>query len=167
MNSTNGLESLLQNGLTSKTQLFLICHKCLRTRYDLVSIVYYQIPTLNSRLKLVEELIRANLPGRKRKSGGHDHPDLRRWISVQRELEALLATRRRIAHHPMRANIDYETQSGFRIHIETSFAEELRGRSENLLPLQQADLEQYVIKLQAVIKRLKSFYEATLPKHCG
>jgi hypothetical protein len=148
--------------------LFMICHKCLRLqRLDLASIVYYRIPGLDGRLKLVDELLSANLPTRKPKNGGHEHPDLREWIYIRKELEDLLAIRRRIAHHPMRANLDYETQKGFQIHIERSFAEELRGRGEPPLPLEQADLEQHVMALQSAIGRLKRFFEATLPKHCG
>jgi hypothetical protein len=147
-------------------QLYMICRKCLRTSPDLASIVYYRTPQLDPRVGLIDELIHATLPKRKRKNGGHDHPDLKQWLSIRKEIEALLHTRRRIAHHPMRADIDLETSKGTLIHIEPSFAETLRGRNDDHLnPLTQDDLEQHVIRLQNVVNQLALFYQHTLPKH--
>jgi hypothetical protein len=147
--------------------LFMTCHKCLRTpRYDLASIVYYRFPGIDSRLQLVDELLKANLPERKPKMGGHEHADVRRWSVIHGEIRNLLKTRRRIAHHPMRARMDFESE-GFRLHIETSFAEELRGRGKRLPPITKTDLTQHVRQLQAAIEKLKHFYEETLPKHVG
>jgi hypothetical protein len=146
-------------------QLFMICHKCLRTRLDLASIVYYRTPTLDARLKLADELLGANLPERQPKNGGHDHPDLIQWIAIRKNLEGLLTTRRRIAHHPMRAELDYETTDGYLVHIETSFAEELRGKGAKLSPLKQEDLVEHVMKLQDALGALARFHDATLPKH--
>jgi hypothetical protein len=147
-------------------QLYLICHKCLRTTYDLTSVVYYRIPQLDARLGLVDELVRATLPKRKRQNGGHDHPDLKQWGSIRKEIETLLHIRRRIAHHQMRGFIDLETSKGIGVHIEPSFAETLRGRGDDHLnPLEQTDLEQHVIKLQDVVNQLAQFYQHTLPKH--
>lgn len=145
--------------------LFMICQTCLGVRHELASIVYYRTPQLDSRLKLVDELLVAILPSKKRKNGGHLHPDLTQWVSIKKELENLLTVRRRIAHHPMRANLDTEVPGGFRIHIETSFAEWLRGRSENSLLLRQSDLIAHVMKLQTTVRDLKKFHSETLPKH--
>jgi|ERR1700733_4291601 hypothetical protein len=147
-------------------QLYMICRKCLRTRHDLTAIVYYRVSQLDARVALVDELVAATLPKRTRKNGGHDHPDFKVWASVRKEIADLLGTRRRIAHHPMRAHIDLETSKGTRVHIEPSFAETLRGKSDKLSPLEQADLEQHVIKLQEVVNRLAVFYQHALPKHC-
>ncbi len=147
-------------------QLYLICHKCLRTSHDITSIVYYRVSQLDGRLALVDELVNARLPKRKRKSGGHDHPDLKQWVSVRNEIKGLLHTRRRIAHQPIRSKIDLETSEGSWIHIEPSFAEFLRGQNEDHLnPLEQTDLEQHVIALQDVVNQLARFYQHTLPKH--
>jgi hypothetical protein len=146
-------------------QLFLICRKCLKTRFDLAAIVYYRTPQLDARLKLVDELVRATLPQRAKKNGGHDHPDVKQWISVKAEITALLETRRRIAHHPMTSGLDLETSDGFWIQIAPSFAESLRGKDNKLKPLEQADLEQHAIKLQDVVNQLALFYQHTLPKH--
>lgn len=146
-------------------QLFVICRKCLKTRYDLAAIAYYRTPQLDARLKLVDELVRATLPQRAKKNGGHDHPDVKQWISVKAEITALLETRRRIAHHPMKASLDLETTSGFAIYIAPSFAESLRGKDNKIKPLKQTDLEQHVIRLQDVVNQLALFYQHVLPKH--
>ncbi|WP_338692906.1 hypothetical protein V5279_42520 [Bradyrhizobium sp. 26S5] len=148
--------------------LFLTCQKCLGTpRSEVASIVYYRTPQLDGRIKLVDELVKANLPVRKKKNGGHDHLDVREWLKVRGELEDLLSFRRRIAHHPMRAHIDAEVSNEFNIRIETSFAEELRGKGELLPHIKQGDLEKHVIALQSATIRLKAFYELTLSKHIG
>jgi hypothetical protein len=150
-----------------EAQLYLICRKCLRTRHDLASIVYYRVPQLDARIGLVDELIKATLPKRKRKNGGHDHPDLTQWNDIRIEIAGLLGMRRRIAHHPVRSELDLETSKGLRVHIEPSFAEILRGRNEDhLKPLEQGDLEQHVIHLQKTVNQLALFYQHTLSKHC-
>jgi hypothetical protein len=128
--------------------LFMICQKCLRTlRYDLASIVYYRTPQLDSRIKLVDELIKANLPARQKKNGGHDHIDVLEWLRVRKQLEDLLIFRRGIAHHPMRAHLDLDAGDEFNIRIEQSFAEDLRGKGETRPHIKQCDLEQHIVAL--------------------
>jgi hypothetical protein len=145
--------------------LFMTCRRCLRTRNDLASIVYYRTPQLESRLKLVDELVKANLPERKKKNGGHDHPDIIEWKRIEKEITRLLSTRRRIAHQPMRGNIDFQSADGSWVHIEMSFAESLRNLSASPDPLQKDDLVKHSLQVQTVTAALKTFYEKTLPKH--
>jgi hypothetical protein len=71
-------------------QLFRMCARCLGTSDELAAIVYYRTPNMDTRLKLVDELLRAVLPKRKRKSGGHDHPDVKKWNTLRSNLEDLL-----------------------------------------------------------------------------
>lgn len=45
-------------------QLFGICEHCLGARTDRAAIVYYRTPTIDSRVLLVDELVRTVLPKR-------------------------------------------------------------------------------------------------------
>jgi hypothetical protein len=146
--------------------LFMICQKCLRNRrYDLASIVYYRTPQLDSRIKLVDELIKANLPSRQKKNGGHDDIDVLEWLRVRKQLEDLLTFRRRIAHHPMRAHIDADLDDEYNIRIEQSFAEDLRGKGEALPQIKQCDIERHIVAVQSATGRLRHFHDLTLSKH--
>jgi hypothetical protein len=71
-----------------ETQLFELCVLALKSPGQQAAIVYYKSPTINSRLTLVDELLRAILPPRDREDGGHDHPLVSEWIDIFREIEA-------------------------------------------------------------------------------
>jgi hypothetical protein len=119
--------------------LFDICQKSLNTSTEKAAIVYYRTPTLDTRINLVDELVRSSLPKRDRKSGGHDHPDVQEWDDIRKAIGALLHTRRRIAHHPV-ADRSIEGQLGLLsdmswIELYMSDAERLRGRDGDLKPL--------------------------------
>lgn len=55
-------------------ELFVFALKAPRKQ---AAIVYYRCPTIDARLNLTDKLIRAILPQRERKDGGHDHPHQR------------------------------------------------------------------------------------------
>jgi len=82
-------------------QLFRICVNCLGTSDEIAAIVYYRTPTINARLNLLDELVKARLPKKERKSGGHDHVDVKQWNDVCKDVTKLLTTRNRVAHHPV------------------------------------------------------------------
>jgi hypothetical protein len=73
----------------------------LKTSDEKTAIVYYRTPSLSARLELLDELVRATLPRKLRKSGGHDLPIVKSWKDIYGEAKNLLGTRRRIAHHPV------------------------------------------------------------------
>jgi hypothetical protein len=152
-------------------QLFHLCEKALNTRVERAAIVYYRTPTIDARLKLVDELVRSVLPKRERKVGGHDHPDLKEWNALQNEITDLLSTRRRIAHHPVAAYIETvgrrlgELEAKTWLEIYVSDAERLRERASDMVPLKQDDLVQHTMKVQAAVTRLAKFLRETLPKH--
>jgi hypothetical protein len=79
-------------------QLFRICVECLKTSDEKTAIVYYRTPSLSARLELLDELVRATLPRKLRKSGGHDLPIVKSWKDIYGEAKNLLGTRRRIAN---------------------------------------------------------------------
>lgn len=145
--------------------LVAICWKCLKTRIDLTSIVYYSTPQLDSRLRLVGELVHATLPARTRKDGGHDHPDVKAWNAIGHDLKDLLSTRRRVAHHSVTASLDPHLPERLNVQLEQSFTEGLRPSKGQQDPLSRDDLSRHLAEVQAVKARLIAFFETVLPKH--
>ena len=74
--------------------LFQTCWRCLNCEAELASIVYFRNPGLDIRLNLTDELIRAVLPRREQKDGGHDHPSVKQWTEIRNDLKSMLSTRR-------------------------------------------------------------------------
>ncbi len=65
------------------------------------AIIYYRTPGLDSRFKLVDEIVLSVLPERINRNGGHDHASVKAWKKTIAPHEGLLKVRRRIAHHPV------------------------------------------------------------------
>jgi hypothetical protein len=153
-------------------QLFRICAKCLGTSDEIAAIVYYRTPTINARLDLLDELVKARLPRKERKSGGHDHPDVKHWDGVCKDTKSLLGTRSRIAHHPVADRSVFGDPTGIGalglrtwLEIYMSEHERLRGQSKEVKPLKVVHLSFHCIKVQAITQRLDQFYSNVLSKH--
>ena len=80
--------------------LFELCWRSLGSTKERAAIVYFKTPGTDSRLTLVDELVKTVLPKQEREDGGHHHTDLKAWIKLRDRIKTQLATRRRIAHHP-------------------------------------------------------------------
>jgi hypothetical protein len=154
--------------------LFSICWLCLGCTKEKAAIVYYRTPYIDVRMSLVDELVKSTLPKKDRQSGGHDHPDVRRWDRVERDFRDLQHIRRRIAHHPviMTRNPfrdDHNSSSigetSFGIYVSQS--EAARGRSTNLRPLTINDLHRHLQKVNLVTEELHQFVQNVLPRHIG
>jgi hypothetical protein len=155
--------------------LFRICLKTLNTSEERAAIIYYRTPTLDTRLQLIDELVRTVLPKRTRKSGGHDHPDVIAWNDLKNDIKNELSMRSRIAHNPVSSRRflpppkEGEKRSLLHLYswleIHVSDAEKLRGRHENTKPLRVDDLTIHGMTVQHLSSRLKDFYENTLSEH--
>jgi hypothetical protein len=156
-------------------QLFKICELCLGARPDRVAIVYYRTPTVDARMKLVDELVGTALPTKT--PGEHDHPDVITWSSIVKDAGALLHIRRRIAHHPVRAKINlppgtykpkafWYLEPNSWLEIYESETERLRTGKE-LQPLKTDDLKKHAKALTEVGNRFAQFRKDVLPKHVG
>lgn len=62
--------------------------------------MFFRTPTFATRLQLTDELLRAVLPKRAKKDGGHDHPAVKEWSGIHARIDDLLATRNALAHQP-------------------------------------------------------------------
>jgi hypothetical protein len=165
--------------------LFEICFSSLGCTRHKAAIVYYRTPTLDARLKLTNELIRTVLPGRERKSGGHDHQDVKYWNETRSMIEHELSTRNRLAHHPIEQkklvpvfikpdgtqSTDAESEaisSLMTVSWHESYvseAESLRGGHENLKPLTAPDLSRHRVEIEQIITHLQIFRAHILPKY--
>lgn len=126
-------------------QLFRIFRHCTGAKEEQAAIIYYKTPGLNVRLTMVDEIVRSVLPKNPKQTGGHDHPNMKRWKEIFCKCNKLFATRRRIAHQPVRAQetliptpppnapyyldmnpgLDMTLQASFEIY--TSQTEQMRG----------------------------------------
>jgi hypothetical protein len=128
--------------------LFNICWRCLGGSKETAAIVYYRTPSIDVRMSLTDELVKSVLPKRARKSGGHDHSDVKLWNDIETDFRDLQQPRNQIAHHPVTvqqrrfsANDAVGTpifESWFEIYV--SQAEQLRERSTRFKPMRVDDL---------------------------
>src|SRR5271168_4030122 len=82
--------------------LFRICWRCLRSPQQQAAIVFYQTPSLEGRMRLVNELVLSLLPLKDPASGGHhDHADAKWWDQIEKDFRNLQPVRNRMAHHPV------------------------------------------------------------------
>jgi hypothetical protein len=147
--------------------LFQICHKALGSEQIKTAIVYYRTPSIDARLSLTDELVRATLP--RHAPGAQPHPDLRLWQDTLKEFKDLLPVRNRLAHHPVRVNQrtrfaeSIETEVWFESYI--SQTESLRGRASDLKPLRKDDLFAHLKLVNGLTTRIHNFLHQTLPAH--
>lgn len=82
-------------------RLFEICWKALGSPKEQAAIVYYKTPSLDARITLIDELVQCTLSKCKYKNDYQKHLDLKLWHYIVKLFKSELATRRRIAHHPV------------------------------------------------------------------
>ena len=145
--------------------LFRLCRESIGP-YEQSAIVYYRTPGIDIRLGLVDELVKSILPKRSRKSGGHDHPDVKLWKGISSDIRKLLSTRRRIAHHPVKAITNFlllftypEKYGGANLQIQASEYERLRQKDADISPLAISDLMMHAIATDEIGQKLERFYD--------
>jgi hypothetical protein len=151
--------------------LFNICQLSLGTRLDRAALVYCRTPTLDARVKLIDELVRTVLPKPAKKDGGHPHADLKQWTGIRKEIERLLSVRRRIADHPVRGTSAVEEKGDMLfektwIELYMSANETLRSGDETD-PLDIGDLIRHHHDVDQVRTRAANFERAVMPMHLG
>jgi hypothetical protein len=151
-------------------ELFRIFRDCLGP-YEQSAIIYYRTPGLDVRFGLTDEIVRSVLPKRPKRSGSHEHPDVRAWVKAKGDYQNLLGTRRRIAHHPIMVR-----QEPFRVGMATGEAppswfeiyvsqhEGLREKSSDLPPLRIDHLKAHFIAVAQLRDRLHRFFYDVLTK---
>jgi hypothetical protein len=158
-------------------QLFRVFRDCVGP-YEQCAIIYYRTPGLDVRFKLTDEIVKSILPKPERKDGGHDHEDVQIWKDTIKDADSLLATRRRIAHHPVSLRmrpgsekigtlntqmfnaIATPPESWFEIYM--SEHERQRGRSVHLPPLQVEDLADHLFGVTVLCDNLRAFFHNVL-----
>lgn len=156
--------------------LFSICQYILQTREDFAAIIYYRTPTLDSRLSLTDELLRAFLPKSEKKNGGHPHKLLTEWLKIRNKIRDLLPLRNSLAHHQVRqvyrstyvdGGIDLGNgeftfvRVASPLEIGASRSELVRGK-EPIGPLSQSDIAAHYPKIEAARDELMKFQHRIL-----
>jgi hypothetical protein len=147
--------------------LFQIFHACVKCSAEHASIIYYKTPTLDSRLTLIDEIIKTVLPKRSSKPGSHDHMDVTCWKNILKITRDLMPIRNWIAHHPV--NIRFSTghfsidEMSFTIYASSQ--ERLRPRGKAFKRLTINDLRDHLKKTNALTGRLHDFLRGPLATH--
>ncbi len=150
-------------------QLFRLCNFALGAGPERTAIIYYRTPTLDSRLDLVEELIRTKLPRRIKADGSHDHPLVIEWKTIIKDVKDLLQTRNLIAHHPHKETEHWvwidedlvETTSW--VEIYRAFHERMRKKSKKT-SIMAYSLPSHHAQLLKVISDLSKFHDKIHPE---
>ena len=132
------------------------------------AIVYYKSPTIDTRLNLTDELVRAKLPERIRKNGGKDHPHLVVWTKLNTAIKDLLPPRNQLAHAPVREVEKIERRASLAsgdvfatlatwLEIVESKGERLRGRGEKK-PIRTKDLTTHLKEVEDLSVRISVFH---------
>jgi hypothetical protein len=161
--------------------LFQIFQSCVGAP-EQCSIIYYKQTGLEPRLSLTDEIVRSVLPKPQRKSGGHQPPSVIVWNQVKKNIDKLISTRRRIAHHQVSGEIliNYNSMMGsmgfnessvsemiswFSIYMSQS--ESLRGRHVDNNPLEERDLISHAASVRSAAEDLSNFYSEYVAKRPG
>lgn len=136
---------------------------------ELVAIIYYRTPSLESRLALVKELVTATLPQPERKSGAHKHALEARLEAVLKEIRDLIPARNALAHHQIKTRraIPIYDEAGRLANeprfltVEASENERARGRKMHE-PIKLQDMKAHYEAVEAARFSLFKFQAALL-----
>lgn len=132
-------------------KLFEICAVALRAPRKQTAIVYYKTPTIDARLKLVDELVRAIFP--RKKSGQHSTPIEKAWKDITDEFDKLIPERNALAHFPLKTILSLEKmlkskdENPRKLSMRPHRNERLRGRTPQV---QEMDAEKLPVHLERV-----------------
>ena len=137
--------------------LFRLCFLASKTKEKQAAIIFYRTPNLDTRLKLVDELIRAVLP--QKRPGEHDTEIVREWAKLKIAIEKLLPVRNALAHHPLKEIVAAETGSAPRrkLSVRPSRSQALRGRPIQADRLEASDLPKHRLQVHQVTVDLYEF----------
>jgi hypothetical protein len=153
-------------------ELFRIFHECLGAPIERSAIVYFRLPGIDIRLGTTDELVRAELPNPERPSGGHLGESAKKWSEIRNELQGLLGTRRRIAHHPVNMNArltEAEMEAGY-VEVNSWFElavgdnERLRTKSNTQPNLGIEELKTHWRLVNALTEKLQVFFRKYIQK---
>lgn len=147
--------------------LFQLFAACVKPRTQ-AAIIYYRTPGLEVRLGLTDEIVRSVLPKPGRKNGGHDHQHVKEWAVLRNEIQKLLETRRRVAHHPVHvsfwgveedetgkvSDVDLDATS-FEIYVSAHERDRNPAKEWNALSI--GDLNEHHTAVRAMEEKLDQF----------
>jgi hypothetical protein len=159
--------------------LFRIFRDCVGP-YEQCAIIFYKTPGLEARFSLTDEIVKSIFPKEPNKP---NHPSVVAWSKAIKGHQDLLATRRRLAHHPTTVRMDALAKGRFNtamfghmpiggsatafswVESQMSHHERLRGKAgANLPPLRFKDLEDHYGAVGALANRLLTYLIDILTK---
>ncbi len=153
-------------------KFFEIFQACVGPRTQ-CAIIYYRVPSLDARIKLVDEIVLSRLP--QKDAGQHDHPSVIEYKAISKVASDLLAMRRRVAHHPVHIQIWGQEDENFNVlnveleltafEIYVSAHERERDPKKDWKVLTLADLETHTFAVNKVSRDLGDFLKDVVPEH--
>jgi hypothetical protein len=145
--------------------VYKLCQYCIGYP-EHTAIIYLRTPTLDSRLKLVDELVRLELPKKKKKNGGHDHKDVELWSKLIADVGKLLKARNMIAHQPVvisRNSLHIMWETGIitkeNALLYTRNEEILRDNRKKIETLGIEDLRKHLTATIMISQRFREFLD--------
>jgi hypothetical protein len=132
--------------------MFELCALVLKADPKHVSIIYYRTPTIDARLTLTSDLVASVLPQKKRKDGGHDHPDLLKWNKLVKDTKSLLKVRNQLAHASVGLQVGPKS---WLLQVLTGKNERLRGKEKP--PVKDSELPGHYAAVQSIANRFSDF----------
>lgn len=145
-------------------EIYGICQMILGTASVHTSIIYYRTPSLEARLKLVDELMETVFPPPE--NGKHKHSDADVWKKLSKGIQDQMPVRNQLAHSPTAMGIwgtvDDETgkvSQVVELKMQSSpHRHEMnrpKGTSKKMLLKQ--DLEKHLQEVREIHMRLRTF----------
>lgn len=153
---------------TVEQKLFELCVFALKAPRRQAAIVYYKSPTIDTRLNLTDELVRAILPKKERPDGGKDHKWVTTWSKLYNDVKDMLPERNLLAHSPVREveAVKYLSSLATKERIKTlaswteivaSEGEKLRGKPVKP-PIRTKHLENHLTAVKLLAARISVFH---------
>jgi hypothetical protein len=135
--------------------LFLLCGTVLYIDPKLVSIIYYNIPTLSGRIRLVDDLLETVWS----KKPGEHHPREQTWKSIRKGIDELAKERNFLAHASPVPKFNLESSE----NSPLSSLGMMKSRWENLKTgrakfITQDAMEQHSALVHALSEELRVFF---------
>lgn len=150
----------------AEAALFEVFHVALGAPRQRAAFVYFELRTMDARMRLTDALIKALLANPDDISGAARGSDPELWKELFDDFTRLKGVRNQIAHRPL---IERNASIGDRVgaalgwfELGTSPYEVIRRRVSDPAPLRQSDLEAHLIGVNQLIGRLDTFRQTAL-----
>jgi hypothetical protein len=146
-------------------EVFEIFHAVLSTDHRRTAILFYNVPTLESRLNLCSELLTTIFPQPVKKNGGHKNADHKAWDKLLAAIKDAMKTRNRLAHSPVAPFLASGQNwlkaiargEAIRFRLYTPLPKKNRQKHAGEGPIELGDLKVHLATVAELVGQLQRF----------